>query len=277
MTARRPPRSSFMTAFIAPLRSHLSTSEAWVHAPREELHGLSWQQYLKAAPPERGVVTECVRGLPELRDMAELHVRAAVHGGGVTTIRLESVATNFSTAMAQAFESLLPPLRLPLAWARDDRGAGEASVVGPAAGNLPSSAAPSTTAVAASSIGSSSARRSRSRSSSSTVTAITNRSSGSVHVERLVNAVAKFDLSQHAPPPDKADHISDKEGKQRLREVLLNDRHLRPLLRGLRLALGYEAMPAWQPPPDIERLSEAVDKVVSSFCQRGWGWECRKQ
>ena len=46
------------------------------HQPREELRGLSWQQYLRYLTDEQGVVAECVRGLPELRDMAELHVRA---------------------------------------------------------------------------------------------------------------------------------------------------------------------------------------------------------
>ena len=46
------------------------------HQPREELRGLSWQQYLRYPTDEQGVVAECVRGLPELRDMAELHVRA---------------------------------------------------------------------------------------------------------------------------------------------------------------------------------------------------------
>jgi hypothetical protein len=63
---------------------------------------------------------------------------------------------------------------------------------------------------------------------------------------------------------------ADKDAKIRLREVLLKEKHLRPLLRGLRLSLGYEAMQTWQLPPDIERLSAAVDQAVGSFCPKGW-------
>ena len=80
--------------------------------------------------------------------------------------------------------------------------------------------------------------------------------------------MSKFDLSRHAPMPDKLDHVSDRDSKQELREVLLADGRLRPLLRGLRQALGYEAMPAWQPPPDVARLSEAIDAAVSAFWKR---------
>ena len=51
-------------------------------------------------------------------------------------------------------------------------------------------------------------------------------------------------------------------------QVLLADGRLRPLLRGLRQALGYETLPSWQSPPDIGRLSAAIDLAVSSFFQK---------
>ena len=201
------------------------------HQPREELRGLSWQQYLRYPTDEQGVVAECVRGLPELRDMAELHVRARpLANRSVTTLRLEHVSTHFTQSMTRAFDNLLPPLGLP---ALSKSGAG-----GPtSASKFPKEEGP---------VG------------------------HAAFSERLAQAASKFDLSRHPPPPDKVDHVSDKDAKIRLREVLLNEKHLRPLLRGLRLSLGYEAMQTWQLPPDIERLSAAVDQAVGSFCRKGW-------
>jgi len=162
----------------------------------------------------------------------------------VTTIRLEHVSSNFSVEMARAFDGLLPSLRLP-PWTR---------VAATGAADSGGSPKPSPSELGH------------------------GRGDGDQSTERLVQAAAKFDLSHHAPPPDKLDHVSDKDAKQRLREVLLNDKRLRPLLRGLRLSLGYEAMPAWQPPPDIAALSAAIERTVASFCQgpTSKGWECRK-
>lgn len=87
-----------------------------------------------------------------------------------------------------------------------------------------------------------------------------------VHLQRaLVKEANKFDLSRNAPKPDKLSHVSNKDDKQDLRNILMRDSRLRPLLRGLRQALDYESLPAWQPPPDLERLSTAIDEAVSSF------------
>ena len=81
----------------------------------------------------------------------------------------------------------------------------------------------------------------------------------------LVEAAKKFDLSRNAPMPDKLSHVSNKDDKQDLRNALMRDSRLRPLLRGLRQALDYESLPAWQPPPDLQRLSTAIDDAVSLF------------
>ena len=53
--------------------------------------------------------------------------------------------------------------------------------------------------------------------------------------------------------------------KQRLRDVLQRDPKLRPLLNGMRQALDYERRPPWQPPPDVERLSSAIENVSKVF------------
>ena len=45
----------------------------------------------------------------------------------------------------------------------------------------------------------------------------------------------------------------------------MRDAKLRPLLKGLRQVLDYESRPVWQPPPDVQRLSAAVDDVLSAF------------
>ena len=86
--------------------------------------------------------------------------------------------------------------------------------------------------------------------------------------KRLIAAVSKFDLSRHAPMPDKVDHVSDLGAKAGLRQILLADGRVRPLLRGLRQALGYEPMLSWQSPPDMERLSSAIDTTVEAFWKR---------
>ena len=80
--------------------------------------------------------------------------------------------------------------------------------------------------------------------------------------------MSKFDLAHNAPMPDKAAHVSNKGEKAILREVLLADPRLRPLLRGLRIALDYEARPAWQPPPDVPRLARAIDDASAAFWKR---------
>jgi hypothetical protein len=82
------------------------------------------------------------------------------------------------------------------------------------------------------------------------------------HLER---AVAKFDLSRNAPMPDKASHVSAKADKQRLRDALMRDTRLRPLLRGMRQVLDYEALHAWQHPPDVHSLSHAIESSSSAF------------
>ena len=50
-------------------------------------------QYLRSVSSEIGVAAECMRGLPELRDMARLHQRtqARHYARHVTTIALEEV------------------------------------------------------------------------------------------------------------------------------------------------------------------------------------------
>ena len=227
---------------ISAYQYHLVTTEAWVHQPREELRGLSWQQYLRNLTDEQGVVAECVRGLPELRDMAELHVRALPFANrSVTTLRLEHVSTHFTQSMTHAFDNLLPPLGLP---ALSKTGGGPRGWEAPSPLGGPTSA--------------------------SKLPKEEEPVGHAAFSERLAQAASKFDLSRHPPPPDKVDHVSDKDAKIRLREVLLKEKHLRPLLRGLRLSLGYEAMQTWQLPPDIERLSAAVDQAVGSFCPKGW-------
>ena len=86
--------------------------------------------------------------------------------------------------------------------------------------------------------------------------------------KRLIAAVSKFDLSRHAPMPDKVDHVSDVGEKTGLRQILLADGRVRPLLRGLRQALRYEPMLSWQSPPDMQRLSSAIDTTVEAFWKR---------
>ena len=81
----------------------------------------------------------------------------------------------------------------------------------------------------------------------------------------LLRAVAKFDLGRNAPMPDKVAHVSSKDDKQHLRDVLQRDPKLRPLLKGMRQALDYERRPPWQPPPDVERLSSAIENVSKVF------------
>ena len=103
----------------------------------------------------------------------------------VTTIRLEHVSSNFSVEMARAFDGLLPSLRLP-PWTR---------VAATGAADSGGSPKPSPSELGH------------------------GRGDGDQSTERLVQAAAKFDLSHHAPPPDKLDHVSDKDAKQRLREV----------------------------------------------------------
>ena len=81
----------------------------------------------------------------------------------------------------------------------------------------------------------------------------------------LVRSVSKFDIAHHAPMPDKVGHVSNKDDKQRLRDVLYRDTRLRPLLRGLRQALDYEALPSWQPPPAMAQLTAAIEAASASF------------
>ena len=171
---------------------------------------------------------------------------------------LGQVSANYTTAIGRAFDRLLPPLRLP-AWTKltsDERRTQQRRRV--TAANDP---------------------RADANGDSSGTGGVTGSVAGGARdgdglpgggmlSERLVNAVSKFDLSRHAPPPDKVDHVSPKDAKQLLRDVLLADGRLRPLLRGLRQALGYESHPPWQLPPDVERLSEAIEMAVSTFWKR---------
>ena len=63
-------------------------------------------------PRAQGVLTECTRGLPELRDQAELHVKARPYGG-VSVLRFEEVSANYTAAVTRLFGAVLPPLNLP--------------------------------------------------------------------------------------------------------------------------------------------------------------------
>ena len=146
------------------------------------------------------------------------------------TVRLEAISENYTVEMSQIFEALLPPLALPPLALPAAEEAGHAGLE--------------------------SARVERAGADAG-------------YLKRLLAAVTKFDLSRHAPMPDKVAHVSDKDAKQALRETLLADGRLRPLLKALRQALGYDkTMPKWQPPPDVERLSEAIDTTVSAFWKK---------
>ena len=85
------------------------------------------------------------------------------------------------------------------------------------------------------------------------------------YASALSKAVRKYDLGSHAPTPDKSDHVSNVTEKQMLRDILMSDHKLRPLLRGMRQLLDYETLPTWQPPPDLTKLSAAVDAALSQF------------
>lgn len=85
------------------------------------------------------------------------------------------------------------------------------------------------------------------------------------YASALARAVRKYDLSRNAPTADKSDHVSNVTEKQQLRNILMRDPKLRPLLRGMRQLLDYEALPAWQSPPDLAKLSAAVDAALSQF------------
>ena len=85
------------------------STEAWLAVPNPKLGNLSWQRWLVAAEPAVGLVAECIRGLPELMDQAELHVRSSPFGWS-TPIKLEYVSANYSSAMATLFAPLLDSL-----------------------------------------------------------------------------------------------------------------------------------------------------------------------
>jgi hypothetical protein len=53
----RDPRDLVVSAYFY----HLRTDEAWVHAPREDLNGQSYQQYLQAASKHEGLMAEIRR------------------------------------------------------------------------------------------------------------------------------------------------------------------------------------------------------------------------
>lgn len=207
---------------------HLNTSEPWVRLPRPELNGLSWQAHLQAMGAERGVATECTRALAELRDMAELYDRARAlpsPPARVTVLRLEDVASNYSGTMGRLVRALLPPLRVPGAV--------------PAHGHATPMA--------------------RRASEPQVLGAVAAHAAA-----RVEHAIAKFDLTHHSPMPDKAAHVSAKGDKQALREALLRDSRLRPLIRGLRQALDYEPRPPFAK-ADMERLSQAVDEATAAM------------
>ena len=144
-------------------------------------------------------------------------------------VRLEEVSTNYSSCMLRAFSALLPTLGL--------------------VPHVTSTAisTPSTRGMAAAASAPSSSL-----------------SSMPLQVS-LVEAVSRFDLSRNAPTPDKAAHVSDKTAKKELRDALLRDGRLRMLLKGLRQVLEYENLPAWQPPPDLPKLSSAIDGRMREF------------
>ena len=52
---------------------HLASTEGWVLQPKPELQGRSWQQYFQAVDEAEGVVTECVRALPEIKQQVKLY------------------------------------------------------------------------------------------------------------------------------------------------------------------------------------------------------------
>ena len=83
---------------------HLTSAEPWVRQPRPELSGASYQQYFQQAAEADGVVTECVRALPEMKQMVKLY--AATSGAHeshpdmrVRSVRLEALGANFSSEM----------------------------------------------------------------------------------------------------------------------------------------------------------------------------------
>ena len=90
---------------------HLNSTEPWVLEPRDELGGLSWREYFASVGVAEGLVTECVRGLPEVRDQAEVYVSAR-DDPRVHSFRLESVATNFTAQVLRLFDIALPSLGL---------------------------------------------------------------------------------------------------------------------------------------------------------------------
>lgn len=211
-----------------------------------------------------GVLVECTRALAELRDMAELYANSKARiPSQVTVIRLEQIEGDYGHAMSRLFDALLPSLGLAPSPVQPSPSPSTPLlaplVATPAGVRVGNSTHPAAGVLKGSMEGRAARPTIVDRAPSPWPTR-------SVHLtERLGRAVSRFDLSRNAPTADKAAHISAKSDKQALRDVLMRDAKLRPLLKGLRQVLDYESRPVWQPPPDVQRLSAAVDDVLSAF------------
>eukprot|EP00966_Prymnesium_polylepis_P189509 4391173-Prymnesium_polylepis.1 len=157
---------------------HRVTSEEWVHQPRKALGGRTWQQYLLSASRVEGQLAECTRGLTELRDQAELHVRAKPYAN-VHATRLEQVSSNYSHQITNVLNHMLRAVRVEASTAGGGAHGGHAHANGTVLGRTESTPL-------------------RPNGTRADVTA-----------ERLLKAVEKFDLNHNAPTSDKVSHVSN--------------------------------------------------------------------
>jgi len=91
---------------------HLRSKESWLLRPQPYLGDRSWQSLLQSLGETDGVLTECLRGLPELRDQVQLY-HSTRNRPQVRTVRFEQLSTNFSGAMRFVFRFVAPVLMPP--------------------------------------------------------------------------------------------------------------------------------------------------------------------
>jgi len=88
---------------------HKKATESWVKTPRVELGGKSWQSFFEQVSEADGIRTECVRGLTEIKEQAEIFLHFQTHPHALS-VRLEDLDRNFSHQMRAIFNFFRPAI-----------------------------------------------------------------------------------------------------------------------------------------------------------------------